>query len=554
MGRKKKKLYGRIPENINLDWILEGVDGNVTKIRYLRDGIVYFLNLISVDNTSKLIEFTDGYRHLNEEILSDVIGNGRPTQITRLLEQKEIIETIRHIKGVRSRGYRLTEEYNTGKFRKEMYSDRIQKKLEDYNTKKKVKYNKLKKNYDHIDEQFSKNDIKIQIEQSKQFVIKFGKKLFEKTIVLPQNQRGFTLKSLFNYIGWMDFQIENFNTIPEPGKVSETNLRYNSKITSLPKVLRPFLTINGKPVGEVDISSSQPFILSTILTESFTNDNSDGYNLHTIYPEFYVGLNNLKLVVPSNIPKNNNYLLGVWMTDSQLEGIKRFVEFQFNNDFYDHILKEGEKLNPKLVQKISKGGNGRENIKSNIMNYMFNRNDIQRESNQVIDLVNLIFPEVTNYIVKFNQSSGKSGFSYVLQRTESYLMLRNVCLRLSVENPEVPFFTIHDSILTTTDNLKLVKEVIFDTIHTITGKTFSLKIKELNGDLGLDNKMVNDYFNDKIKTISVKNHHKKRVFYLDSNVQKGLEILFPDPNEQKEWFDIMTEEINEQLNLNRTGT
>ena len=38
---------------------------------------------------------------------------------------------------------------------------------------------------------------------------------------------------------------------------------------------------------EVDITTSHPFTLATILTERFFNDSKEGYNFHTIFPQFY---------------------------------------------------------------------------------------------------------------------------------------------------------------------------------------------------------------------------------------------------------------------------
>jgi len=554
MGRKKRKLYGKISEQIDLDWLVHDVEGNVTKKRYLKDSIMYFLSLITYQNTTKQSEYKEGYRHLNDKILTNIMGNYRPSVVTKILQEKGVIEVITHIKGIRSKGYRLTEKYNTGEVKQILYGDRINSKLQDFYKKQDEEYKPYKKRYKYLDDQFRINQLTIKSEECKLFIYDFGKKLFHKSHVLPKQQRGFTLKSLFNYIGWLDSLVDDFNSNNGSGIVSLTNLRYNSKLTSLPKVIRPFILINCKPVGEVDISSSQPFILSTILTDKFTNDKTNGYNFHTIYPDYEEGMNNLKMVTPSNTRDNNNFILGVWLNDNQLDGIDLFTEFDFTQDFYSYILTEGKKLDPKLVDRICQKGNGRDVVKRNIMNYLFNRNDIQREGNKVIDLVSLIFPEVTNYVNRFNETYGNSEFSYLLQRTESYLMLSNVCKKLSVDSPEVPFFTIHDSILTTTDNLDLVKKTIIDTISTITGKTVSVKVKDLNGNSGLDENVVNDYFTNKLKITSKDKYDKKRTFILESNVQKGLEIMFPDIQERNIWYDTMNNEINEQMMICKTDT
>ena len=41
---------GQIPFNLNLEEIIEGVDGNKTKKKFIEDGMVYFLSLLTIDN------------------------------------------------------------------------------------------------------------------------------------------------------------------------------------------------------------------------------------------------------------------------------------------------------------------------------------------------------------------------------------------------------------------------------------------------------------------------------------------------------------------------
>lgn len=86
-------------------------------------------------------------------------------------------------------------------------------------------------------------------------------------------------------------------------KVSQSNHRLNSVITRLNRELRYYLRINGNRLVEVDLKSSQLYVLATILCDRFfSNDSSIEYSLINIYSQLY---NELYYI--SNNNNNSNY-------------------------------------------------------------------------------------------------------------------------------------------------------------------------------------------------------------------------------------------------------
>ena len=71
----------------------------------------------------------------------------------------------------------------------------------------------------------------------------------------------------------------------------------------------------------------------------------------------------------------------------------------------------------------------------------------------------------------------------------------NVCKELQKRHPNIPFFTIHDSILTTQSNLPIVQEVMTDVITELTGKNVGVKSNPLHQPTRVDNELVEDMFN-----------------------------------------------------------
>ena len=56
----------------------------------------------------------------------------------------------------------------------------------------------------------------------------------------------------------------------------------------------------------------------------------------------------------------------------------------------------------------------------------------------------------------------QSPFSTLTQKLESDFILNWICKRISDERPEAPIYTVHDSILTTKENMDYVKYVMTD--------------------------------------------------------------------------------------------
>lgn len=525
---------GKIPAQINLDELFEGINGNITRVRYLKEGMVYFLSLLTVDNYYHYIS-KDGFIPIKEKILAEIIGKDRPAEIIQILKEKNIIETKPHIKGHSSRRYRLTSEYNLGYFKEVILSKRISEKLILHEKAQKIEDMSIEERYAHIFNQFKRNNLSVDIENAEIFIKNLGNRLLLKAYKLRRN-RDLTYKSLFNYTGrtiniLKEIQVKDYHT-----SYSTSNNRFHSILTSLPKVLRPFLTINNERIGELDLSASQPFLLSTILNEKFMEQNMSNYNLHTIYPELENELKTLKRIIPSNKPTNIHYALGVFLNEVNYSSLNEFRQIDFTEDFYHHIISEGFRLYPKCMSSKNAFIKDREYIKRHIMNLLFERNDSFREENYVIELVKFLYPGLVEFIEQFNQCYSNRKFAYLLQRTEAHLMLEVICKKITNQLPTVPFYTIHDSIITTEKNLLQVKDLLSNTISEVTGKSVEIKSKLYEPFSDVSAVMLTDLWN-RIKIKSKKDYDKKRTYILQSNIRAGIDFLIPY-SERDYWIKI----------------
>jgi hypothetical protein len=328
-----------------------------------------------------------------------------------------------------------------------------------------------------------------------------------------------TCVSLLNYVGVLKIKLEDVENKNYPFKLSNSNLRFHSNLTSLKKELRQFVQVNGKKLVEIDMKSSQPYILSTILNDYFTNSTENGYNLFTIFPELYDHLHNLKKFIPTNTPERTEYILGIHFTPESKNNLQNFINYNFENDFYENILKNGRlKSNSKeLNQKLN--SKGRSYIKRNIMNYLFERNDDFKSDNLVVEKIDSLFPELGDYITRFNSYYTNSTFSYLLQRTESYIILKKVCGYINEYYPQIPFFTIHDSILTTEEFSIEVKKIMVDKISEVTGKTPVVTVKSESEKINIEEIW------GKVNITTEKKFDKRKYTITQTNILKGLSLI-----------------------------
>jgi hypothetical protein len=70
-----------------------------------------------------------------------------------------------------------------------------------------------------------------------------------------------------------------------------------------------------------------------------------------------------------------------------------------------------------------------------------------------------LFPTIATELIKI-KSKDYRNLARIMQRTESKLMITKICGRLMQDHPDVFIATIHDSILTTQDNVSKIQDII----------------------------------------------------------------------------------------------
>ena len=189
---------------------------------------------------------------------------------------------------------------------------------------------------------------------------------------------------------------------------------------------------------------------------------------------------------------------------------------------------------PELIKKFPKE-NGRDFVKKRIMSSLFDKNGIYREENILTVLIKNLYPAVNTFIERFIMMYTSTDFALLLQRAEAFLILKT-CERLKEEN--VPFFTIHDSIITTEESKHKVDFIMRNEIYKLSGKKVGIKSKTLIPLTEVEKMMFGEKWK-KINVTTVKSLEKSKTYLNNEFVKVGVDFYYKTKKEKKVIMDFI---------------
>ena len=151
-----------------------------------------------------------------------------------------------------------------------------------------------------------------------------------------------------------------------------------------------------------------------------------------------------------------------------IEDVNSFISHVENGDLYEYMEQR-----IKIMNNSDKKWTRKE-IKAIIFKIMFTDNRYTDEDKK---LFKSIFPTVYNMFA-FIKRTDKRLLPILLQTIESKLFLNKIVRRIANERPDLPIFTIHDSVSTTIGNEEYVKNVMIEETEKAIGIRPSIDITE----------------------------------------------------------------------------
>ncbi len=496
-----------VPKSVNVKELVGGLSFSKTRTENIKNKIYYFLSLlVNTNDNYRLNDNTSGYRKLSSVMMRKIMGRKDYYLIITLLSKPNnpIIESnnswrsSKHGGEAYSKSYRLIQLYNTGEVVFKTIPAKFQKRINKHSSHiDTTEFDDSK--YHFLYNQFK--IYKLSLDPSiYDYINNFGQKLCQRVIDGNQYQETMVL----NLIGRWLYYVKRIENKEFWYKVSSDNNRLNSTLTSLNKNLRQFILCNGSPLGMIDISASQPYLLSAVLNNNYLYNNSTNFSLSSIYPEAFDILKEIGVIesLTGNCDTNqfgyssysgtsihtdfnlsscsstevaqHSYpiMWGHFFNDNELKSIEEYQSIPFDSDFYSYLVN-----NYKFEDGLRNNGpvHQRQKVKDNMMFVLFDNNLGNRNNNPYIKMFHNTFPGVDKWICTILNTLGKTKFAYLLQKTESYLILDVICRDFHEKYPSAPVYTIHDSICTYPEYLPDLKQSILGHFQRLVGHPAGVK-------------------------------------------------------------------------------
>jgi hypothetical protein len=246
--------------------------------------------------------------------------------------------------------------------------------------------------------------------------------------------------------------------------------RLHSIFTSIPKDIRRFVKYNQEDLISLDIKNSQPFIYASLLNQ-LINPSINKLNIF---------LSNEYKTLQSSIMSQ------VFRDTTNNSDLQAFINQVIDGTFYEQygeiLYNEGliskdvfeqcyislpKKIKGTWIRNQEKYLNLRKASKDMVIQSLFSS---EKCHSKFISVFKKHYPEIyrITQFIKANQE--KNFFPVLLQNIEANCVL-DYCTRLiSISYPEMPLFTIHDSIVTTAPYRAILEEEF----NALVGKYFGL--------------------------------------------------------------------------------
>lgn len=473
-----KSMTMYIPSNLNIKKLLEE---NPPNFKHHPDHFIYLVHLITYLPTVN-DERDDQFVSFYSPLLQRTNRHYR-NYLDYLIENGVIVENRQYVPGVLSRGYAFTRKYETEitttkityycliknilnfkdvtKVRKEDATvtsietyDRLQQ-VEHltkwFNGKLTVDYSEAKAHLVNLRQREESEWLKKILFQSPPAEIPKSKKRKKKeknpaTPMQKYNRRILVLK-----------KIQSLQFLPNVDQVAG---RLHTVLTQAISGLRPFIKYDGKELVAVDVTNSQPYLAISLLnyaTFERMQLNDELMRLNPHYTSEAVNHKKLREDLIYAIRKCNNS-----------ENARLYKSLVVSGKFYEQFAKILENDPHYNETEVTRGM-----AKEVVFSAVFSRNNAVGY-NQAIVLFKKHFPDVYK-VFSLIKKNKHNTLACLLQTVEAKLVLQKACRIISEERPDLPIFTLHDSIVTTKGDEVYVHEILNTVLLEEIGEKPTLK-------------------------------------------------------------------------------
>lgn len=239
--------------------------------------------------------------------------------------------------------------------------------------------------------------------------------------------------------------------------------RYHTNITNTKREIRNFLTYDGQTLVNIDIKNSQPLFGAILLNPRFYK-REENFSIHSlnILPHH---INNIKKL--NNLLKELSYYIMLGESSPEVrDEFDLYRKIVQGGLFYEEFFKLRHPDKPFTANDKSK-------VKEAVFLLLFSDNRKSQWHRKQEAPFKEAFPTVYKIFTLLKRHN-KRILSHLLQRIESHIIIETVSRRIAAKRPDLPIYTIHDSIATTQGNEAYVQRIIEEEVKAITGLSASI--------------------------------------------------------------------------------
>ncbi len=434
----EEKAY--IPSNLNIEKFLTE---NPPCFKYYVDCFRHIISLVTeIPSYNKDMLKMYNYALINSEKLQGKIHEC--ADYLKYLVRHNIFETDNHyIPSEKSTGYRFTPQYRTSVKVELITKYTLVKSIR----KTAPEEDKIVKKYSYMHRWYNEH-LQIDFVGALKYLEQQLKLNIEKgdvNAMLKFNASFITITRISQH----DFYF----------KVDPNVHRLHTPLTNIKSELRNFITYNGIPLVGVDFVNSQPCLSAVLLDENFYDFSATGVNSPFSFNIYNISdnLSNFQpLYSSSTIPDIYSYIMIVKYDGSfKGQGFQPYIAPTEKGWLYEYI-QEAVEAETGIVIK------DRKELKKIVFTVLFTDNRfIGQAEAKPKRIFRFIFPFVYE-IFNLIKRKDSTILPRLLQTIESKLMLDNIAKRIAIERPDMPFFTIHDSIVCPVEDEGYAAEVMID--------------------------------------------------------------------------------------------
>ncbi|KUJ51735.1 hypothetical protein [Chryseobacterium sp. JAH] len=442
--KRRSSLNLYVPMKVDIDKILVE---KPPEFRFHRDKFVYVLHLLSYipSKNSNILNENNGFTPVNRALLQRRIHNYK-NYIDYLADVGVIRLDGFYKVDKKSGGIKFTDEYKSNLVPVEITKNTLIKSILDLNQSKDVK-----KTADllFLKKWFEDGKLKIDLQAGKDELERIAEAEKIEGLCNIQERLNSRLVPLLDLIS----EYKSFG-------VDTTGFRLHTPLTRLKKELRKHVSYDGKNLVSIDIVNSQPFL--TLPLFDYMKFKKNDISSKIISPLYYQDSD------------MSNQLLNTIRNIGTQDDVEIFIECVVSGDFYEKfgaILQKEGLLEEGDIQSI------RKKVKEITFESIFSPNTSIAYS-KGIQVFRKTFPSVYEIFQLIKKGKGNHpSFAIMLQRLEAELVLEKTCKIINRLKPEIPLFTIHDSIASTEEHTSFVEDILTKVFKKNIGVSPKLKLE-----------------------------------------------------------------------------